>query len=205
MEFKFNKKTVIFCVSTIFLLSAIIYNFLYINNKKNEIIEEIESGEVFIEEEKEEVKTIFIDIGGEVNNPGLYELPEGSRVNDAINIASGVTKDADLTNVNLAYILEDAIKILIPKKEVKKVSQTVPLQKSVVTTAITSQNEVGKININTATKEQLKELNGIGDATANKIINYRAEKGNFKNIEELKNVSGIGDSKYNSVKEKICI
>lgn len=203
MEFKFNKKTVIFCVSTIFLLSAIIYNFLYINNKKNEIIEEIESVEEV--EEEMEIKTIFIDIGGEVNNPGLYELPEGARVNDAINIAGGITKNADLTNVNLAYILEDAIKILIPKKEVKKANKTASIQKSVVTTAITSQNEGGKININTATKEQLKELNGIGDATANKIINYRTEKGNFKNIEELKNISGIGDSKYNNVKEKICV
>jgi len=210
LELKLNKKLIVYVISIILLLSALIYNVLYINNKKNEIEmeeEAIEEEEIIVEE-----KTIFIDVGGEVVNPGLYELPENSRVNDAINIAGGTTDKADLTEVNLAYILSDAIKITIPKKEIKKVTTakvTTP-KTSIVSTGLSTiqgenNKETGKVNINTGSKEQLKTLDGIGDATAQKIIDYRNEKGNFGKIEDIKNVSGIGESKFNKIKEKIII
>jgi len=119
LKIEVNKKLICSICAVILLLSALIYNILYINNKKNEIIEEIETEEV-VYEEVEDVKTIFVDVGGEVNNPGLYELPENSRINDAVNIAGGITDKADLTEINLAYVLSDAMKIIIPKKEIKK-------------------------------------------------------------------------------------
>ena len=198
---KITKKTIIFIISTTFLLSALIYNLLYINNKKNEIIQDIEN-ENFVEtEEKIEIKMIYVDVGGEVNYPGLYSLPEGSRVNDAIIIAGGATEKADLSEVNLAYILSDALKITIPKKEVEIKKKKAIVSKSI---NISSNNsELGKININTASKEQLKTLYGIGDSTAEKIIKYREENGTFSNTEELKKVSGIGESKYDKIANSI--
>ena len=132
---------------------------------------------------------IYVDVGGEVNYPGLYSLPEGSRVNDAIIIAGGTTEKADLSEVNLAYILSDALKITIPKKEVE-----IKKKKAIVSKSINISNnnsDSGKVNINTASKEQLKTLSGIGDSTAEKIIKYREENGTFGNTEELKKVSGI--------------
>ncbi len=198
---KITKKTMIFIISTIFLLSALVYNLLYINNKKNEIIQEIE-GEEEIKIVEEEVKMIYIDVGGEVNMPGLYCLPEGSRVNDAIIIAGGLTEKADLSEVNLAYILSDALKITIPQKESEIKKKKTIISKS-INVSSNSSTESSKVNINTATKEQLKTLSGIGDSTAEKIIKYREENGVFSNIEELKNVSGIGESKYNKIVNNI--
>ena len=198
---KITKKTIIFIISTTFLLSALISNLLYINNKKNEIIQDIEN-ENFVEtEEKIEIKMIYVDVGGEVNYPGLYSLPEGSRVNDAIIIAGGTTEKADLSEVNLAYILSDALKITIPKKEVE-----IKKKKAIVSKSINISNNnsaSGKVNINTASKEQFKTLSGIGDSTAEKIIKYREENGTFGNTEELKKVSGIGESKYNKIADNI--
>ena len=198
---KITKKTIIFIISTTFLLSALIYNLLYINNKKNEIIQDIEN-ENFVEtEEKIEIKMIYVDVGGEVNYPGLYSLPEGSRVNDAIIIAGGATEKADLSEVNLAYILSDALKITIPKKEVEIKKKKAIVSKSI---NISSNNsELGKININTASKEQLKTLYGIGDSTAETIRKYREENGTVSDAEELKKVSGIGESKYDKIANNI--
>jgi len=141
----------------------------------------------------------------------LYELAENSRINDAINIAGGTTEKADLTDVNLAYILSDAMKIVIPRKEVKKVTTKVTsstpniVSMALSTTQDVAEKNVGKVNINLATKEQLKTLDGIGDATAQKIIDYRKENGNFGSVEDIKNVSGIGENKYEKIKEKIII
>ena len=210
MKNQVNKKTICSVSVIIILLSALIYNILYINDKKNEIIDELEFEEASGEnlETIIEQKTIFVDIGGEVNNPGLYELPESSRVNDAVNIAGGITDKADLTDVNLAYILYDAMKIIIPKKEVKKVTQKkIPPVVSTTITATSNSQDINTstVNINTATKEQLKTLTGIGDSTAQKIIEYRAENGGFSKIEDVKNVSGIGESKFEKIKEKIII
>lgn len=199
---KITKKIIIFIISIILLLSALIYNLLYINNKKNEIIQDIEGKDFVEKEEKEEMKVIYVDVGGEVNVPGLYCLPEDSRVNDAIIIAGGVTEKADLSEVNLAYILSDALKITIPKKDNEIKKKRTIISKSINVSSNNS-TESSKVNINTATKEQLKNLSGIGDSTAEKIIKYREENGVFSNIEELKNVSGIGESKYNKIASNI--
>ena len=203
---KINKNIIISIITTTFLISALVYNLLYINNKKNEIIQEIEEESVEEIIQEEEIKKIFVHIDGEITNPGVYELEEGSRVNDLVILAGGLKEKADLTNLNLAYVLSDAIKVTIPKKEVKlKKAPVISNKLDSAQISSVSESNVEIININTATLSELKNLNGIGDATANKIIEYRKNNGSFKSVEELKNVSGIGDAKYKKIVENITI
>ena len=155
-----------------------------------------------------ETKTIFIDIGGEVINPGLYELNEKARVNDAIIAAGGTTDKADLTEINLAYVLSDALKITIPKKEEgqkENSKKNASISSSLMTPKADVSQVSGLVNINTATKNQLKNLEGIGDSTAQKIIDYRTQNGQFNKIEDIKKVSGIGESKYQQIKDNISV
>ncbi len=134
-----------------------------------------------------ERKIVGIDIKGEVNAPGYYELEYGSRVKDAIIAAGGEKKNADLSTVNLAMELVDGEEIKIPGKGEDDDTNT------------------GLININTADMYKLCKLDGIGESTATEIINYRAKNGKFKSIEDLKNVDGIGTRKFNQIKDKITV
>jgi len=201
MEFIKNNKLILIFIS-ILVLSAVGYGILYINEEKNEIKfeEVVEPVEEIQEPVVVEKFKIYIDVSGEVVSPGLYELDEGSRINDAINVAGGITNDACLDNVNLAYILSDGMKITIPKKS-KNLSY---IETPVIFTGASNDSQQ-LININTATMEELCKLDGVGESTAKKIINFRNEKGGFKSKEELKNVPGIGDSKYDSLKNDITI
>ncbi len=188
MDFIKNKKIIITTIS-ILVLSLLGYIFFYISEEKNDITF-VESEEISENSESEKInKTIFIDIAGEVVNPGLYELAEGSRVNDAIMLAGGLTEDADLIDINRAYILSDGLKIVIPSKN----------------DTVNSVQGSRKININLATASELCTLDGIGESTAQKIINYRKAHGFFKSIEGIKNVPGIGDAKFNQFKDYITV
>lgn len=160
---------------------------------------------------KEEEKVI-VHVIGEVNNPGVVTLKEGARIIDAINEAGGKTEEADLSKVNLAYIVEDGTQIYIPRinENLNKIElMTQDAGSSIVInsseTADEEDNKNSKVNINTANKEKLETLPGIGETTAQKIIDYREANGKFNNIEDLKNVSGIGDAKFNSLKDKITV
>lgn len=141
---------------------------------------------------------IMVDIGGEVMSPMVAELEEGSRVEDAIKAAGGVTENADLTDINRAAFLEDGDKILIPSK----LSQSGEDDSSSDTDKAYSYAD-NKVNINTADSTELQTLNGIGPVTAEKIIEYRTEQGMFKSIEDIKNVSGIGDKTFEKFKDDI--
>ena len=208
---KTNKKIIVAISIITLVISAILYNILYTNNKKNEIFNEIdfeEENNIESVDEREETKTIFIDIGGEVINPGLYELNEKARVNDAIIAAGGTTDKADLTEINLAYVLSDALKITIPKKEEgqkENSKKNASISSSLMTPKADVSQVSGLVNINTATKNQLKNLEGIGDSTAQKIIDYRTQNGQFNKIEDIKKVSGIGESKYQQIKDNISV
>lgn len=141
---------------------------------------------------------IGVYISGEVKNTGVYYLKKDSRITDLINICGGLTEEADVSKINPAQKLNDSDKIIIPKKE-----------NNLNTESIEDANESDinvqeKININTATKDELTSLNGIGEATANKIINYR-NKNKFKEIEDIMNVPGIGEAKFNNIKDYICV
>ncbi len=158
-------------------------------------------------ENEEEKNEIVIHIAGEVKNPGIVRINEGARIADIIEQAGGLTEFANITNINLAYIVEDGQKIIIPKQgeqEENKEYITSETGEGIIQENGQSQSTgKTKININKAGLEELQQLQGIGEATAAKIIQYREENGDFKQIEDLKNVSGIGDAKFDTIKDSI--
>lgn len=166
------------------------------------IFKQTQDNEINYYETEEYTKTedskkdqITIHIAGEVNNPGIVILDEGARIVDALEAAGGETPNADINKLNLAYVLEDGEKLYIPNKNEEETEY--------VTKGNENQTGTTKININTAQIEELSTLPGIGEATANKIIEYRKENGKFEKIEDIKNVPGIGDSKFQNIKEML--
>lgn len=162
-----------------------------------------------VENELEEIDLIIIHIAGEVKNPGIVKIKEGARIADVIEKAGGLTEKANITNINLAYIIEDGQKITIPSKEqdtqeyISNDSGEGIREENQKTNTTSTKNTT--VNINKASKEELQTLQGIGESTAQKIIDYRDQNGNFKQIEDIKNVPGIGDSKFEAIKNNIKI
>lgn len=220
---KINKKIVVYII----IISIIVLIIYEVAIKKENLIENItdintietsEENETKEQEKVDITKKIMVYITGEVKNPGIYELEENSRIKDVIEEAGGLKETADITDINLATILQDEDKIAIPSKEENKQEkqntekiqsnkQGKTTEKSQNTTSIstnaTGKNQNTKVNINTATQTELETLPGIGPSIASKIVSYRKENGKFKSIEEIKKVSGIGESKYANIKELI--
>lgn len=171
-----------------------------------------ENEEVVVQNEViEEINQIVVHISGEVINPGVISLDENSRIIDAINRAGGLTSKADISKINLAYVLEDAQKIYIPSIDDKEEEMYI-LEGSGDTEIVSSSGSIENkkeeklmVNINTANAIELSQLPGIGNSTALKIINYRNENGKFNSIDDIKNVSGIGESKFNKIKDNIYV
>lgn len=155
-------------------------------------VKEVEEVEV---EPVEEKQSIMVDVKGAVNSQGVYELQQGARVKDAINLAGGVTEQADEFQVNYAQIVEDEMLIYVPT--VGEVSE--------VTEAIQATSKSGTININNATVEELQTLTGVGPSKAEAILQYRDDNGGFKTIEDIQNVSGIGEKSFEKIKDEISI
>ncbi len=204
----------------VIIISVIGYYIYSLNtNESYEQLDEISENEDTqttknVENITEENEEIVIHIAGEVNTPGIVRIKEGSRIADVIEKAGGLTVKANLSNINLAYIVEDGQKITIPSKEEQEVKEYVTSESGegvshglpqTGSNQNTTTNTNSKININKATKEELQTLSGIGESTAQKIIDYRKENGEFKQIEDLKNVSGIGEAKFNAIKDNIKI
>jgi len=147
--------------------------------------------------------TITVFVSGEVNNPGVVTIESEKRLSDVVEILGGTTENADLNKVNLAMKLEDESHYIIPKigESVEIYSDDMPINSN----EIIEDEKSNLVNINKATIQELDTLPGIGEATANKIINYRDENGDFKSIDEIKNVNGIGDKKYEELKSLISI
>lgn len=173
-------------IGSIVLIFVIII-FLLIGYK-NSNKEEGSSDQILIENSQQEKKEIKAYIVGEVKKPGVYSLTEGDRVENIINKAGGFTDLADMSSINLAQLVSDQMKIVVNKK-------------GTAACISSSQNSDGKISINQADKEQLKKVPGIGDVTAQKIIDYREKNGGFKSIDELKKIDRIGDKTYNKIKD----
>lgn len=228
MEFE-KKKKIFICIAIIVIVALIyiVYTNFYKNtfeeidlndaildegsnieeNLDNSIVKEKENGDV-IDNEDVEKDEIIIHIIGEVKKEGIVSLKEGDRVIDAIKKAGGETKNADLSQVNLAYILSDGQKIYIPSKNEKIDTFVISSNESDI--GESGENNNGgssdiKININTATESQLDTLPGVGPSTAMKIIEYRNTNGKFKKIEDIKEVKGIGEAKYEDLKKYITI
>ena len=178
-------------------------------------------------EVEDDFKEIYVDIKGEVNLPGTYLIKENNRVKDVIEMAGGLTEYADTSVINLSKKLQDEMVIIVySKKEVQNFKQTKEKENNALEACKYSEdyglendacienksntnNENSKttaiINLNSATKEELMTLTGIGEAKADDIINYRNTNGGFKNIEDIKNVKGIGDAVFAKIKDRITI
>jgi competence protein ComEA len=159
-----------------------------------------------------ETSEAVVYVCGAVRSPGVLRLPQGSRVADALELAGGATSRAELAAVNLAARVADGQQILVPEK-----AQAAPAAAG--SGAASSASGVASaaglaaapvaagapVNINTATLEQLDALQGVGPATAQKIIDYRTANGPFATIEDIKNVAGIGDAKFAAMKDSITV
>lgn len=178
-------------------------------------------------EVEDDFKEIYVDIKGEINLPGTYLIKENNRVKDVIEMAGGLTEYADTSVINLSKKLQDEMVIIVySKKEVQNFKQTKEKENNALEACKYSEdyglendacienksntnNENSKttaiINLNSATKEELMTLTGIGEAKADDIINYRNTNGGFKNIEDIKNVKGIGDAVFAKIKDRITI
>lgn len=167
------------------------------NNKVNAPVKEVEKVETPADET---AKKIIVHISGEVIKPGIIELDYGQRLYEAIEMVGGPTEKADVEQVNLAMILEDQQKVVIPS--IDHAAQDNPSQDN-PSVQYSEGTQEAKININTADKTQLMQLPRIGETIAEAIIQYREENQGFKKIEEIKNVPRIGDVTFDGIKDMI--
>ncbi len=153
------------------------------------------SGADIVVTEPEEVLPVVVHVCGAVVSPGVYKLPAGSRIVDAVDMAGGLSENADKSYVNLASVPTDGDQIFIPTME----------EAVVMKQAQESGAFIGKVNINTADKALLCSLPGIGDTRAADIIAYRQKHGSFSTIEDIMQVSGIKESSFQKIKELIVV
>lgn len=199
-----KEKIIKIAIAIVIGILALVYYFS--NKTQTSAYENILSNEIIVENEveeitEEEVSKIKVYVTGEVNSPGVIELEEGARIEDAIEGAGGIKAEANLKDINLAYEVSDGEKIYIPNLAEMETEEP-EIQQSSNGAGTTSNS---KVNINKATSAELTTVPGIGESTAKKIIAYRDENGKFKSVEDIKNVSGIGDSKYEKIKDYISV
>ena len=178
---------------------------------------------------QENNKTVFVDVKGAVNTPGVYEIDSSKRIIDAINLAGGLASSANTINLNLSKKVEDEMYIVVYNTKqiedykngdtnniscaAKECVCPDSLNKACISSSTNSSSKTSttksktssKISINTALKEELMTLSGIGETKALAIIKYREENGAFKSIQDIKNVSGIGNSLYEKIKDNITL
>ena len=159
---------------------------------ESEVLSEVQSTPV-TESSTEPIK-IYVHICGEVNNPGVYELAEGSRIFEAVEAAGGFTEEAAQASLNLAQVISDEEQIVILTQD--EAAEKARLER---------EQAAGIVNLNTASKEQLMTLTGIGESRAEDILRYRQESGGFQAIEEIMNVPGIKESAYLKIKDSITV
>lgn len=181
--------------------------------------------------EDKEPKNINVDIKGQIKKPGVYSVLEGSTINDLIKLSGGINKNGTTENINLAKKVEDEMIVIIKTKTalskylknnkqlepicattsvdcsecLKNDSSSVIVNKESTPKVDNNNGKSDKISINNATKEELMQLNGIGESKASTIIEYRNTNGPFKSIEDIKNVSGIGEVAFEKIKDDITL
>ncbi len=172
------------CVGETVVLDTVAQSSIELSTDESDIVSEVEE------------KDIYVHVCGEVGNPDVYKIQSGMRVIDAVNMAGGLTENAASSKVNLARLLEDGERLYIPSiDEVEGCEEF--FEQSV------SEPNNDKININTASKEELMSLNGIGEKRAEDIISYREQHGRYGSIEDIKNVNGIKEALFEKIKDKI--
>jgi len=175
----------------IFALTVGIAGFYFFNSRPSmqpALVPDLNSG-IVQEKVLETPVNLIINVAGKVNNPGVYQLPQGSRVIDAIKAAGNQRKGVDISDINLARLLVDGEQILVGSA--KPSSGRTSVKK------ITTDNP---LDINRATIAQLDTLPGIGPVTAQRIIDYRTKVGRINSVDELKKISGLGGAKFEEIK-----
>lgn len=203
-----NRKELVKTIIIVIVVAIIaIYNFVFKEDEEEFVYNNIIVGNTEnLNSNKNEVEKnskIKVYVIGQVKSPGVVELEEGSRIEDAIILAGGTTEKSDLSKINLAYSLEDGQKLYVPSIEENFDSEYLTTENGEGILETTKEENSSIININTADLSELCNLPGVGEALAQRIITYREENGKFKSKEDLKNVSGIGDKKYESLKDSI--
>lgn len=200
-EFLLSNKEKIIKVAAIIVLVVVAFFVFVLGDDDDDDQMTIDTQQNLLTEEGAATETgtekIIVDVAGAVNSPKVVELPADSRVADAISAAGGLTKDADTSQINQAAFLNDGEKIYVPEIGEEDADST-GISGSISKAA-------SKIDINTATSEELQTLNGVGPSTAEKIISYRSDVGYFKDIDELKNVDGIGEKTFDKLKDYIMV
>lgn len=157
----------------------------------------------------EEIMTVKVDIKGAVEIPGLYEVKEGSRIEDVIKLAGGLTEDADTSFINLSKIVEDEMVIIIDTKEEIESNKEESVQKEISSNRKEEEKTIdssnSKISINKASKSELLKIPGIGSVKAEAILQYRGTNGFFQKLEDIQKVKGIGSQTYEKIKDYITL
>lgn len=204
----FNKIIKMIAISLFLLLFGGGYLLSHKGTESNSVKQEEKNVSVIVQDEDEKEETsdkkntsekafIHVHICGAVKKPGVYELPANTRICDAISAAGGLKKKAAGTDVNQAQLLSDNEQVYIPYKSKEN--------KGTITDISSNTTEQSKINLNTATTEELLTLPGIGESKANSIVQYRQENGKFSSIEEIKNITGIKDGVYSKIEAYITV
>ena len=196
-----DKKTLIRILSIVLILLFAVILRIHEESKADVTIESADTDEEIEYREDEnstQVQVLFVDIGGAVENPGVYQVSKDTGLFEVIEMAGGLTGDADTDHVNRASFVEDGQKIIIPVKGLSE-SDIMPAADSVAPAA-----DNGLVNINTASADELKTLNGIGDVMAERIIEYRSSNA-FKSKEDVMSVDGIGSKIYEKIKDHITV
>ena len=209
--FDFNKIKYIILMLIVLLIGVIIY-FIKMNDKQA-YEDTLTFNETTNKTTSEVFEKNYIDIKGSVKSPGVYEFKKNDRVIDAINMAGGLLKNANTSNINLSQkLVSEMVIYVMNNSEIKNGSKVISCDTKCKTEVIEVNNCVeekkletskNKININTATVEDFTSLSGIGEAKAKSIVEYRNSNGNFKSIEDIKNISGIGEALFNKIKDNI--
>jgi competence protein ComEA len=195
-----EKKQIVFLTGILLLVSLVL--FLHFRNaNEEEVIIDFQKKELLQADETippalNEINTkVVVDIKGAIALPGVYELAEGSRVQDVIEMAGGLLAEADEFQLNLAQLLQDEMLIYVPKE-----GEDLQVRFNY---SVSNNNADGKIAINRVDESKLEQLPGIGPAKAALIISHREEHGPFKGIEDLQQVSGIGPKSAEKLAEYI--
>ena len=225
----FIKKNYVYIIALSVGIISFIIMFIYSYNEdkvvtKNDLKKSITKK--IVSEKEDRNNTYFVDVKGAVNTPGVYEIEEGKRIIDAINLAGGLSSNANTINLNLSKKVTDEMYIIVyTKNEIynyKKNNDSNNITcasnecicpdsnndaciNKTTSKSINGDTVTGKVSINSATKEQLMTLSGVGESKASAIISYREENGGFKELEDIKKVSGIGDALYEKIKDNITL
>ena len=167
----------------------------------------VDSGQKEQQTDREKLQICYVHVCGAVNRPGVYELTADSRLFEAIQMAGGLTEEAADQTLNQAEVIEDGSKIYVPTKEEVKAGMDNgdTLMQNEENAEKAGSTSDGKIDINTAAKNELMTLSGIGEAKADAIVRYREEHGAFQKIEDLMEVEGIKEGVFQKVKDQIKI